>query len=258
MWTLIFVGIFCTVLLVMAAAIAIALWRGLRDLGANRTEKIRWHADFEDLPPSERSCRHELTGEFRERSCELAFDCRHCEMHAKLAARGGTPPADSDVFGLDMPLDRYYHRGHTWAHFEPSGTVIVGLDDLAQRAFGQPDRIELPPAGARLEVNGTAWKMWRDGLAVRVLSPVEGEVVATGSNEDGWLLRVLPAHTFSTRHLLTGAEVRPWIQRELDKLQLALSPSASLADGGVLVADLPASQPGADWDSVWGKLFLHP
>ena len=27
------------------------------------------------------------------------------------------PPADEeDCFGFSMPLDRYYHRGHTWVN----------------------------------------------------------------------------------------------------------------------------------------------
>jgi len=31
-----------------------------------------------------------------------------------------------------------------------------------------------------------------------------------------------------------------------------------LPDGGVLVEDAPGSLPDADWDAVWGKLFLEP
>jgi hypothetical protein len=33
---------------------------------------------------------------------------------------------------------------------------------------------------------------------------------------------------------------------------------ASLADGGILVADISASYPKADWDAICGEMFLEP
>jgi hypothetical protein len=47
----------------------------------------------------------------------------------------------------------------------------------------------------------------------------------------------------------------------MERLQLALAAPASaptLADGGVLVPDIAASYPKADWDSVCGEMFLEP
>ena len=40
-----------------------------------------------------------------------------------------------------------------------------------------------------------------------------------------------------------------------------LTPAAvgtTLADGGVPVEDMPKAVPAADWDSVWGQMFLEP
>jgi hypothetical protein len=45
--------------------------------------------------------------------------------------------------------------------------------------------------------------------------------------------------------------------REFERLQLMVSPMPSLADGGAPVADMPASMPEADWDAVWGRMFLN-
>jgi glycine cleavage system H lipoate-binding protein len=266
-WTaghLIFLGAFFTIVLILLSTAAIALSRSARDLRAMRVEAIRWHSDFHELGARERHCRHEFTGTFKQRVCDNGFDCRECPMHAKLVASGAAPAADhnQDVFGLNMPLDRFYHRGHAWAKPEPDGTVTVGLDDLATRAFGAPDKVVLPAAGARLDVNGTAWHMFRGASDVRVLSPVEGEVIETGDPACGWYLKVRPSSGgFDARHLLTGCEVRPWIMRELERLQMALSPATvgpSLADGGIPVEDMPRSFPAADWDNVWGRMFLNP
>ena len=242
-----FLCVFFTILTIVAVTASIALYRANRDLRRRRVDHIRWHVDFEELPERDRRCRHEFTGEFRERTCEQGFDCRGCEMHAKLAAR--KPPAAAE---------RYYHRGHTWVEPQPDGTVTVGLDDLGSRIFGEPDSQELPEPGSRLEVNGTAWRMERAGLSIRILSPVSGEVVAAGSAQDGWVLKVRPeSGTFDTRHLLRGSEAETWAMREFERLQLMLSPMATLADGGMPVADMPKSMPEADWDAVWGRMFLN-
>lgn len=260
----IFLGAFYTVLVVVATTLVSAFLRAGRDLGARREESIRWHSDFDDLPPQDRVCRHVLTGEFRRRECPNAFDCRLCATHAKLIARhpaGAAPEAEEEVFGMSFPLDRFYHRGHTWVHPETDGTVTIGLDELGSRLVGTPDAIDLPQPGTAIHVNGTAFRMRKRDADVRVLSPVDGEVVATGSPERGWLLKVKPtaAGEPAFRHLLRGAEIHPWLLREMERLQLALTAEGAapaLADGGVPVADIAASYPKADWDAVCGEMFL--
>src|SRR5271157_5326635 len=113
----IFLGAFYLVLAIMAMTVAKAIWRSRRDLRAQQAEEIRWHSDFEDLLPRDRVCRHVLTGELERRECPHAFDCRACEMHAKLIEKQPVAwPAEpeEEICGMAFPLDRMYHRGHTW------------------------------------------------------------------------------------------------------------------------------------------------
>ena len=258
----VFLGAFYTVLLVVVTTLVNAALRSGRDLRARKLERIRWHSDFHDLPARDRICRHVLTGEFQSRECPHSFDCRECQTHAKLLERHPVAAsAGEEIFGMAFPTDRMYHRGHTWVHPETDGTVTVGLDELGRRLFGEPDQITLPPAGARVEVNGTAFRIRKRDADVRVLSPVDGEVTETGSSARGWYLRVRPAASgeLAFRHLLRGAEIRPWVMRELERLQLALTAEGAaptLADGGVPVADMSAAYPKADWDAVCGEMFL--
>ncbi len=264
---IIFLGAFYTVLVVVATTVISAALRSLRSVRENEAERIRWHADFEDLPARDRVCRHVLTGEFTRRECPNSFDCRGCEVHGKWIERhpvafGDKAGAEAeDLFGMDFPLDRYYHRGHTWARPEEDGTVTIGLDDLGRRLLSAPDSIDLPMPGDRLQVNGTAFHIGKRGAMVRVLSPVDGEVVAVGDPD--WYVRVKPDSTGEKafRHLLRGGEVRPWLMRELERLQLALAAEGesapSLADGGVPVADISSSYPETDWDAVCGRMFLE-
>ena len=260
--TIIFLGAFYTVLVVVATAVLSAAWRCRRALRRQEAEEIRWHSDFHDLTPGDRVCRHVLTGEFKRRECPNAFDCRGCETHGKWVERH--PPrhsdeAESEIFGMAFPLDRFYHRGHTWAKVETDGTVTVGLDELGKRLFGTPDELELPSPGEHIQTNGTAFRVRRRNADVRVLAPVDGKVIETGGPERGWYLRILPDN-LNLAHLLRGAEVRPWLMREMERLQLALSleGAPTLADGGVPVADIAASCPRADWDTVCSEMFLRP
>jgi len=267
----IFLGAFYTVMMAIAATLAVALLRSRRALGTAQAEHIRWISDFHNLPAHDRVCRHVFTGEFESRQCPHAFDCRQCETHTKLLAKH--PPVapeelEEEIFGMSFPLDRFYHRGHTWAHPEPDGTVTVGLDELGRRLLGRPDGIELPEPGAQVRANGTAFRFRKRNADVRVLSPVDGAVVATGGPGSGWYLKVKPrGAAIDMRHLLRGAEVRPWLMRELERLQLTLSKACAaapgayrttLADGGVPVADIAASYPETDWDAVCGEMFLEP
>jgi hypothetical protein len=139
----------------------------------------------------------------------------------------------------------------------------VGLDELGSRLVGTPDAVDLPRPGTFVETNGTAFHVRRRDAHVRVLSPVDGEVMETGGADRGWYLKLRPMATGERafRHLLRGAEVRPWVMREMERLQLALvaeGAAPTLADGGEPVADIAASYPAADWDAVCGEMFLEP
>ena len=247
-----FLGAFYTVVTIVAVTLLRAFFRSRRDLRLGRADAIRWHSDFEELPARDRVCRHVLTGEFQHRQCPHAFDCRECETHGKLVERRPLKPADGaeeDIFGMAFPLDRFYHRGHTWARLEPDGTMAIGIDDMGRRLLGTPDAVELPQPGARVEANAAAFRVRKNGAEVRLLSPVDGEVVETGSPDGGWYVRVRP-DPLNVTHLLRGAEVRPWLLREMERLQFALGGEcATLADGGVPVE--------ADIDAV-SEMFLEP
>jgi glycine cleavage system H lipoate-binding protein len=259
---IIFLGLFYAVLVAIAATLALSLFRAVRDFRARRAEAICWHATFPDLPARERVCRHEFTGEFQHRTCDKAFDCRECQTHAALVAKHPPGPGEADVFGLDFPLDRFYHRGHAWAHPEPDGTVTIGLDPLGARLVAEPEAVVLPAVGSLIQTNGAAWRVRKRGADVRILSPLDGEVVATGGPQDAWCLKVKPdGGQLDARHLLRGAEIRPWIAREMERLQAALAPAnqaPTMADGGVPMDDIAAGYPDADWDSVCAEIFLQP
>jgi hypothetical protein len=254
---LIFLGLFFTVVCVIAGTVTLALLRSVRDLRRDSVDHLRWEVDFEDLPPQARPCRHELAGDVAHRTCENGFDCRTCTSHERISSMRHTPLETAlPVSGLAIPGDRLYHRGHTWVKPEPDGTYLVGLDDFASRVVGATEGVELPAVGKRVHANGTGWTMKKQGTDVRVLAPVDGTVVETGDGKAGWYLRIR-AEAADTRHLLTPAEASHWFRREMEHLQMAVG-GATLADGGELVRDVAGALPVRTWAGVAGDVFLDP
>jgi glycine cleavage system H lipoate-binding protein len=266
---IIFLGVFFSVLIIIASTLMRALMRAIGDFKNRRVDHVMWEVAFEDLPEPARACRHQLSGEVAHRTCPNEFDCRDCVSHELFLRANPVPPAgtgpqapeEEQLFGLSFPLDRYYDRGHTWVKPAADGTLLVGLNDLGTRLLGSVENIQLPEIGSTMHVHGTAWQVSTRGADTRILSPVEGTVVDVGGPGKEWYLKVRPeGNGDALRHLLRGAEIKPWLTRELERLQFALSEDGvgmSLADGGVPVEDLPRSAPKADWDAVWGEMFLE-
>lgn len=260
---IIFLGAFYTVLVIVVSTITIALFRALRVFRKDQVAHAQWHADFEDLPSGLRHCRHDFTGEARGRVCPNGFECRHCVDHPRFVAMAkgsATLAIESNVAGFDLPLDRLYHRGHTWVKADDDGTLTIGLDDFASRLTGVPDSVKLPPVGTHLAANGPGWEAKKKGVVARILSPVDGEVIATGSPEKGWMLKVRPASEDLT-HLLCPTEARLWLLREFERLQIALAGpqlAPMLADGGAPLDDLSKVIPAEKLDELCGMVFLEP
>ncbi|MBX2992558.1 MAG: glycine cleavage system protein H [Bacteroidetes bacterium] len=262
---IIFLFAFFSVAVVILSAVTIAAMRAYTHFKHRREEKIMWEADFKDLPKLARVCRHELTGEVKHRTCDNMFECGSCDVHPTFLARHNPDLSETNVeptvFGFNMPPHRRYHRGHTWVENEGNGFYKVGLDDFASRMIGNPDVVELPKPGEQLQTNGTGWLMKKQDATLRILSPIDGEVIERGSPDKGWFLRLKGEETEqATSHLLRREEIRPWILRELERLQRSLATGGlgmTLADGGELMPDIWKQAPDVDWDGVWGEMFLQ-
>jgi glycine cleavage system H lipoate-binding protein len=264
-WTanhIIFLSLFFAVVLTIVTTFLSALYRTADDFHSHRAAELCWKSDFAELPPAERHCRHELAGRVGERTCNNAFDCRHCAEYPRFASL----PAGEKTNNLGIPYaeDRFYHRGHTWVKPEDDGTVTIGLDELAEHLIGDPDSVDLPAPGSEIEMNQTAWRIKKNRKQMQVRAPIEGTVLEVGGPKQGWYLKVRPRLNLrdpaTLRHLLRGPEVHGWLARELERLQLQLhtpDTKPSLADGGTLMPGLMDAMPEADWDTALADTFLE-
>ena len=176
------------------------------------------------------------------------------------------------VAGFELPENRRYHPGHTWALQESPTLVRVGLDDFGVRLAGKIDEITLPKRGQWLRQGQKFATLMRDGQKVELVSPVEGEV--TGINEallkdaatlnndpygQGWFVSVVaPDLATSFRNLLNGTLARKWMAEASSRLQMRMPALAGAVaqDGGTAVHDLTVHMPTAKWSEITREFFL--
>jgi glycine cleavage system H protein len=167
-----------------------------------------------------------------------------------------------------VPEGYGFHQGHTWMKVDLMSPdhrrlVKVGLDDFAQKLIGRVDAVELPPVGSRLAQGDKGWSLMVDSVAIPMLSPVDGEVVAVNQevlrspeilSHDpygaGWLLKVKSDRIAAdTRNLLSGKVARAWMETSLANLHPihheALGPV--LQDGGLPLEGIARVLGGDQW-----------
>lgn len=171
-----------------------------------------------------------------------------------------------------LPGELYYHRGHTWARPEADNVVRIGMDDFAQKLVGIPSAFDLPRAGALVAQGDAAFGLRIGSRGIRLLSPVDGEVVEVNEeiasspglvNRDpygsGWLLKVrVPKPTANLKNLLSGRLARRWMEQTTELLRLRLSGELGtvLQDGGMPVTGFARLLAEEHWDRVAAEFLL--
>ncbi|MDJ0764662.1 MAG: hypothetical protein QNJ97_16910 [Myxococcota bacterium] len=253
----IFMGLLYAVLTVVGVTLSLALMRAHRN--RHRAAHILWEESFHDLPPSRVICRYAFSGRAPDKICDHDFDCNTCDFHG---LRKTTPDRETSgdkstraLYGYDLDLDLMYDRGHTWVRQEEDGTLTIGLDDMAERVVGPIDEVILPPVGTELSIHGQGFDIVKGKTHIRVLSPVAGQVIATGSAADGWWLKVRPsADPPALDHLYSGPTAERWSEEELKLVEAHLGLDRSPFIGK---KNLPAAFPNTDWPTLWHEFFLN-
>ena len=176
------------------------------------------------------------------------------------------------VSGFELPENRRYHLGHTWALQESPTLVRVGIDDFGARLVGKIDEITLPKRGQWIRQGQKFATLVRDGQKAELVSPVEGEVTNVNEslvsdaallNNDpygqGWFISVIsPDLAISFRNLLNGSLARRWMAEASSRLQTQIPALAGAVaqDGGIAVHDLTVQMPTTKWAEITREFFL--
>jgi glycine cleavage system H protein len=176
------------------------------------------------------------------------------------------------VSGFELPENRRYHPGHTWALQESPTLVRVGIDDFGARLVGKIDEITLPKRGQWIRQGQKFATLVRDGQKAELVSPVEGEVTRVNEsllsdaallNSDpygqGWFVSVIsPDLEITFRNLLNGSLARKWMAEASSRLQMKIPALAGAVaqDGGLAVHDLTVQMPSTKWGEITREFFL--
>jgi glycine cleavage system H lipoate-binding protein len=176
------------------------------------------------------------------------------------------------VSGFELPENRRYHAGHTWALQESPTLARIGIDDFGARLAGAVDEIVLPKRGQWIRQGQKFVTLIRDGQKTELISPVEGEVTSVNKallsdagtmNRDpygqGWLVSVLsPDLPTCFRNLLNGSLARKWMVDTASRLltRVPALAGAVAQDGGLAVHDLTVQLPTAKWAELTRDFFM--
>lgn len=201
---------------------------------------------------------------------------KEVEATAEAEKEAAASPARSlptIVAGFQLPENRRYHQGHTWALQESPTLARVGIDDFGARLAGKIDSIVLPKRGQWIRQGQKFATLIRDGQKVELVSPVEGEITTVNDallsdaalmNGDpygeGWLVSVIsPDMATNFRNLLNGSLARKWMAEAAHRLQMEIPALAGAVaqDGGVAVHDLTVQLPTTKWVEITSEFFLN-
>ena len=178
------------------------------------------------------------------------------------------------VGGFAVPENLRYHPGHTWALSESPNLVRVGMDDFASKLTGKLGSITLPQRGQWIRQGQKMCTLYRDDVAVDMVSPIEGTVAEINQAlmsdpklalrdpyGEGWLVTVQsPDAKTSFKNLLGGPLARWWTEESASRLQhrmpMPMAMGALAQDGGVAINDVANQIPGQDWLSLAKEFFL--
>lgn len=250
------------------------------DLGmmkqVEKDNQISWQDAMRKRPGKERICRHSLTHRIESRICGLNYNCLKCDFdqffeEVWTTKTGSIPYEIQHVKGFDVPMDCFFHNGHTWARVESGGCIRVGLDDFALKLLGKADVFDLPLMGKELNMDSIGWGLRRKNNQADILSPVGGVIVEVNSKVrenpeianrepygDGWLFMVrTPDVKKTVKKLMASTESLDWINSEINNLEEMIEEVAGplAADGGYLQDDIYGNLPGMSWESLT-KTFL--
>jgi glycine cleavage system H lipoate-binding protein len=178
------------------------------------------------------------------------------------------------VNGFQVPENVRFHPGHTWALSESPNLVRVGIDDFASKLIGKVEAVSLPQRGQWIRQGQKLLSFKRDGVAVDMVSPIEGSVSdineAVAANPavatqdpygEGWVVTVQsPDAKTNFRNLMGGALARWWMEeaagRLLKRLPASMGSFALAQDGGVASDNLATGIPNEEYMKITREFFL--
>ncbi|MDB9822864.1 glycine cleavage system protein GcvH [Deltaproteobacteria bacterium] len=135
-----------------------------------------------------------------------------------------------EIQGYNMPEDLYYEENHYWVRVE-GDSLVMGMDDFAQKSAGEIVYVQTPLEGKRLTAGKKFAKVESGKWLGKVYAPVNGALLESNQdleanagliNEDcygkGWLFKIQPDEITDAQNLIHGAEaIEKWLLADIEK-----------------------------------------
>lgn len=139
----------------------------------------------------------------------------------------------------------YFHPGHTWASFQPTGLVKVGLDKFIRNVVGKFDSMTVPSSGRIVKQGQLLMTLNRKGKDIFIMSPLDGVVIDANyqiSDEKAFksdhLLVIRPTHVTSNMPKMKNRkEAETWITSELARFREFIGNRMGSGELGLTMAD---------------------
>lgn len=185
---------------------------------------------------------------------------------------GVHPPEMIRELGFEIPKGYAFQPGHTWAAEESSQQARVGVDSFAATLLGKVEALDAGELNRWVRQGQKLMTLRRNGVAVDLVSPVEGVVTAVNPKVqqdpslitkdpygEGWVLTIhSPDLPTNQRNLIRGSMVRPWMAHTLTRFKELTSPlvGAVAQDGGMPVNGLLAQVDEGLREAMIREFFL--
>jgi len=184
-----------------------------------------------------------------------------------LVNAGSPAPVSTEI------IERYFHRGHSWALVQPSKDVIVGVDEFTQRFIGAIDSVELPQVGSVVRQGDKMVTMKHGAKALSPVAPLTGTIVEINPRlrtdpssindsplDKGWIVRISPANLATElRILLKGVVADRWQEAVRAHLIHWFAPRVGpvMQDGGSLVENISDAVNEDEWRLLVDEFFTE-
>lgn len=158
---------------------------------------------------------------------------------------------DVDLFnreGINIPVDTYVSKGHTYAEFVNEKIIKVGIDEFVSASLGEVSVTKIAPAGTIVKEGDFIFEAKVGNKLVNFCSPVSG-VVKVVNDElikrsisdpygNDWGVMIAPVGFDKTKLILkANDDLAEWMKTELQRFKEYLYGSGNPGFAGVTMYD---------------------
>ncbi|MBW2148432.1 MAG: hypothetical protein JRG73_18755 [Deltaproteobacteria bacterium] len=192
-----------------------------------------------------------------------------CIQNREERARGRMQNQKSEMMrellGVDIPVDRFFHRSHVWVLPLSNHQFRLGFDHIAQLLLQTITGVQV---SSDKSTGMTIWDLCCMGRMVQIPCPLEGQLKEVNVSvlidpprihedpyDKGWLIDLELQKEADFSQLLQGEEARAWMAMEMERIRRF---DATVMDGGEVTHNPARWIPLQEWRKIVDTFLIQP